>query len=83
MYAAIRNARLVSPTCVEWNSGRTWAATHVRLGDRWIDETSAPADPRCTVFHEAREGSFTRADCGGTFERAVCSEDDAPPPESW
>ena len=64
-------ARLLSSDCVERGPAQGWAATHVRIGDRWVDETLEPT-PRCVDRFALRNGRFERAQCGADSSDAPC-----------
>ncbi len=75
--AAAHEARLLSPTCIGWRSGSAWTATHVRVGDRWIDENVTPAVPNCSAHFEVSGGRFSPSTCGGAVTGTPCSEDES------
>ena len=75
-----RDARLLSATCVELGPATQWSATHVRIGDRWVDELIEPG-PDCVERHLLREGRFERSDCGpAPAAMPLCPTSAASPP---
>lgn len=70
------SARIVEPGCVERVSGVAWSAVHVRVGDRWRDETRRER-PACAERYRIADGRFTRAECGPALTLPACAVDES------
>ncbi|MCA9613130.1 MAG: hypothetical protein KC586_10305 [Myxococcales bacterium] len=71
--AIASDARWVADRCVELDAPERWAATHVRVGDRWRDVDVSPGPPCVRRFSVGPEGP-RRERCGPTGGRPECSD---------
>lgn len=67
--------RRLADDCIERRPGARWGARHVRVGDRWVDETLHTA-PECVETYRIAEGRFVREACGPTSSARRCTAAD-------
>jgi hypothetical protein len=79
--ANVVSARLLTPNCIERTPLTHWRATHVRMGDRWIDEVIDRDEP-CADRFDLVDGRFARSECGPARTLPVCAEPDLRATES-
>lgn len=68
-------ARMLTPSCLERRPGASWSATHVRVGDEWLDEMIRDA-PDCVTTFRVHVGRFVDEPCGPEAAARRCADDD-------
>ncbi|MBW2463044.1 MAG: hypothetical protein JRH11_15445 [Deltaproteobacteria bacterium] len=74
VYGRIVVPTLVDDQCLEIRQGPRWSVLHVRVGDRWVDETIEP-DVDCIVRYGLERG-FVRTTCGPPHTNPICPDPD-------
>ncbi len=75
--AWVTTPRLVAEQCLERRHEEGWSATHVRVGDLWIDEVVRPREGGpCVERFSFGVNGFERSECGPPPETPSCASEE-------